>query len=219
MDMKAPVRALKNAGGFVGSRLVTGLLIAAPIYLAALLLLKVAKTLSPMVRPLARLVPAWLPAERVISLAIVLFVCFLIGVSARIPQGRRVWEKIQNSLFRRIPGYELIRSFTQRLAGSAEDQAWKPALAEIEQGLVPAFIIEELGDGRFTVFVPSVPTPFSGAIYILDPDRVHSLDVSLTHVLKTVSRWGLGAKDLAAAMERTRILPGDTAGDDERKVA
>jgi hypothetical protein len=33
---------------------------------------------------------------------------------------------------------------------------------EIEEALVPAFIIEELDDGRFTVFVPSVPTPFAG---------------------------------------------------------
>ena len=29
------------------------------------------------------------------------------------------------------------------MAGSREEQAWKPALAEIEEALVPAFIIEE----------------------------------------------------------------------------
>jgi len=38
---------------------------------------------------------------------------------------------------------------------------WKPALVEIEEALVPAFIIEELEDQRVTVFVPSVPTPFA----------------------------------------------------------
>ena len=32
---------------------------------------------------------------------------------------------------------------------------WKPVLAEIEDALVPAFIVEELDDERFTVFVPS----------------------------------------------------------------
>jgi len=219
MDGKAPIRALKKIGKFLGSSLVTGLLIAAPIYLAGLLLVKVAKTLSPMVRPLARLTPAWFPAERVISLAIVLFVCFLIGVTVRIPSGRKVWEKLQSSLFRKIPGYDLIRSFTQRLGGAAENEAWKPALAEIEEALVPAFIIEELDDGRFTVFVPSVPTPLSGALYILTADRVHPLDLGVTCVLKTVSHWGLGAKDLAAAMGRIPVPPSDAARDDERKVA
>lgn len=27
--------------------------------------------------------------------------------------------------------------------------------------------LKELGDGRFTIFVPSLPTPFAGAVYIL----------------------------------------------------
>ena len=43
---------------------------------------------------------------------------------------------------------------------------------EIEDALVPAFIIEELEDGRLKIFVPSAPTPLAGAVYILSADRV-----------------------------------------------
>ena len=57
---------------------------------------------------------------------------------------------------------------------------WKPAMAEIEDALVPAFIIEEFEDGSFTVFVPSAPTPISGSVYILTPERVHPIDVPFT---------------------------------------
>ncbi len=78
---------------------------------------------------------------------------------------------------------------------------WQPALAEIEDALVPAFIIEELEDGRFTVFVPSVPTPFARAVYILSHERVHPLDVPFTQALQSVSRWGSGSKELVAAMK------------------
>jgi uncharacterized membrane protein len=78
---------------------------------------------------------------------------------------------------------------------------WKPALAEIEEALVPAFIIEEFDDGRFTVFVPAAPTPFSGSIYILTPERVHPVDVPFTHAIKSLSRWGSGSKELVAAMK------------------
>ena len=102
----------------------------------------------------------------------------------------------------KIPGYALFRSMTQQMAGSAEEKAWKPALAEIEDALVPAFIIEELKDGRFTVFVPSIPTPLAGAVYVLPRERVHPVDVPFTQALQTVSRWGSGAKDLVAAMKR-----------------
>jgi hypothetical protein len=36
---------------------------------------------------------------------------------------------------------------------------------------------------------------------------VHALDVPFTDALKTVSRWGSGAKDLVTAMEREKGLP------------
>jgi hypothetical protein len=94
----------------------------------------------------------------------------------------------------------------QRLAGRDEENVWKPALAEIEEALVPAFIIEELADGRFTVFVPSVPTPFAGAVYVLSRERVHPLDVPFTQAITSVSRWGAGAKELVAAM-KTETTP------------
>jgi uncharacterized membrane protein len=192
---------VKKASEFVASRLLAGVLVITPVYLAVLLLLKVAKSLSHVVRPFIRLLPSWLPAEKILSVLLVLVVCFLIGLVLGTPVGKRVWERIENAFFRRIPGYEVVRSFTRRMAGQTQDEAWKPALAEIEEALVPAFIIEELRDGRFTVFVPAVPSPLTGTIYILTADRVHPLNISVAHAITAVSRWGSGCKDLVAAME------------------
>ena len=109
---------------------------------------------------------------------------------------------MEKSLFERLPGYALFRSLTQRLAGEGRENVWKPALVEIEEALVPAFIIEEFEDGRFTVFVPSVPTPLAGAVYILTPERVHPLDVPFTQAIKSGLPLGIG-------------LEGPGGGDDE----
>ena len=188
---------------FLANALVGGLLIVLPIYLAVLVLLKGMKSVAALVRPLTGLVPDWLPAENLLSLALVLVVCFLIGIAVRTRVGRIIRERIEKSLFERLPGYALFRSLTQRLAGEGRESAWKPALVEIEEALVPAFIIEELEDGRFTIFVPSVPTPFAGAVYILSPERVHALDVPFTQAISSISRWGSGSKDLVAAMTKT----------------
>ena len=193
---------MKTLIDFIVSRLVAGLLVLAPIYLAALLLLKAMKSLTAFVRPLAKLLPEWLPADHILSLLLVLIICLLIGITVRTRTGRAVWGRMENSLFQRIPGYTIVRSFTQQLAGETQGESWKPALAEIEEALVPAFIIEELEDGLFTVFVPSVPTALSGAVYILSQDRVHRVNIPIAHVIKAVSRWGSGSKDLVAAMER-----------------
>jgi uncharacterized membrane protein len=193
---------MKKALMFVAKAVLGGLLIIVPIYLAILLLLKGMKSVVGLVRPFALLLPDWLPAEKALSLLLVLMLCFLIGIAVRTRAGRMVRERIERTFFERIPGYALFRSLTQQVAGDNRQNVWKPALVEIEEALVPAFIIEEFEDGRYTVFVPSIPTPLAGAVYILDRKRVHPLSVPFTEALKTVSKWGSGAKDLVAAMER-----------------
>jgi uncharacterized membrane protein len=179
-----------------------GVLVVLPVYLAVLVLLKGIKSMASLVRPFAMLLPAWLPAANVLSLVLVLVVCFVVGVAVRTRLGQVLRERMETSVLGRIPGYSLFRSLTQQLAGEGQENVWKPALAEIEDALVPAFIIEEFEDGRFTVFVPSVPTPLAGAVYILNRERVHPLDVPFTQAIKSVSRWGSGSKDLVAAMEK-----------------
>ena len=193
---------MKKALVFVAKAVLAGLLVVVPIYLAVLVLLKGMKSVGQLVRPFARLLPDWFPAEQAMSLLLVLMICFLIGVAVRTRAGRVVRERMEKGFFQRIPGYALFRSLTQRLAGEDQESTWKPALVEIEDALVPGFIIEEFEDGRYTVFVPSIPTPLAGAVYILARKRVHPLDVPFTEALKSVSRWGSGAKDLVAAMER-----------------
>ena len=107
----------------------------------------------------------------------------------------------------RLPGYGLVRGLTQRLAGDSEASAWKPALVEIEDGLVPGFIIEEVEDGRLTVFVPSVPTPLAGAVYIIERARVHPVDVPFTQAIGTVSKWGWGRVTWWRRCGRVRRMP------------
>jgi len=192
---------MEKRRGSVLKTLIAGILVLAPIYLAVLLMLKALRSLSTLIGPLARLLPGWLPGAQLLSLLLVLLACFFTGTAIRTRLGRGAWVKIEASLFQRIPGYSLLRSLTQRLAGEGENRAWRPALAEIEDALVPAFIIEELADKRLTIFVPSVPTPFAGAVYILAPDRVHPLNVPFTQAIRVVSQWGSGCRDLVGAVE------------------
>jgi len=63
------------------SSLVGGLLIIVPIYLSVLLLLKAMQAVAGLVRPIAKVLPEWFPAEQVLSLLLVLIICFLIGVA------------------------------------------------------------------------------------------------------------------------------------------
>jgi uncharacterized membrane protein len=200
MPVKQSVRS-------AGQALVAGFLVIVPIYLAILLLLKAMKSLARVVQPLARLLPQSFPGETILSLLVVLIICLLVGNILRTPWGQAARVRIETSILQKIPGYEVIRGMTSQLAGHSQESAWQPALAEIEEALVPAFIVEELDDRRFTVFVPSVPTPFAGAIYILSAERVHPLNVPFTQAIKAVTRWGSGSKELVDAMQRPTAKP------------
>ena len=186
---------------FVTSTLLAGVVVVLPVYLGVLLLLKAMKSVGTLLKPFVGLLPDWLPADQILSLLLVMVICFLIGLATSTSKGKAIRSSIERSVFEKVPGYTLFRSLTQRLAGESDDKSWGPALAEIEDALVPAFIIEELTDGRYTVFVPSVPTPLAGAVYVLSRERVHPLDVPFTHAMRVISRWGSGCEELVAAME------------------
>ena len=186
---------------FFMSTLIRGLIIVIPAYLAVLLLLKAMGSVIGLVRPLAALLPDWLPAENILALLLLLIGCFLVGAAVRTAAGRAARERIEKSLFSRLPGFALLQSLAQQLAGYGHDKVWKPALVEIEEALCPGFIIEELVDGRITVFVPSVPTPLAGSVYVIDRQRVHILDVPFTHAVSVISRWGAGSHELVDAMQ------------------
>jgi uncharacterized membrane protein len=71
----------------------------------------------------------------------------------------------------------------------------------MEEALVPAFIVEQHGGDRCTVFIPSVPTPMAGAVYIIDNSRVHALDLPAVSVMQCISKWGGGSDKLVAAYD------------------
>lgn len=196
---------MKRFGTYLLKAIIRGALIVVPVYLAILLLLKAAQSVLGIVHPIAKLLPDWFPAADVLSVLLVLIVCLLVGALVNTAIGRATKKALEKTWLERIPGYELFRTLGRRAAGQgvAGEDTWQPALIEIEEALVPGFIVESIDDDRVAVFVPSVPTPLAGAVYIIDRQRVHAVDVPFTQVIKTVSRWGTGSKELVAAMKRT----------------
>lgn len=203
MNRKHPLKQLRK---YLVDDLIAGVLLLLPTYLTILLLLKAMKSLGRLVRPLARLLPESFPAEQVISFLAVLVLCILVGMVLRTSSGTKAQARIEDSVLQKIPGYGIVRGMTRQLTGQSQDSTWQPALVEIEDALVPAFIVEELEGRRFTVFVPSVPTPLAGAVYILGAERVHPLNVPFTQAVKAITRWGLGSKDLVSAMKTETTL-------------
>jgi len=188
---------MKGLAEFAKTTLIGGLLIVLPVYLSILLLAKTLSAAIALLSPVTAAIPAGVQFRQVIAIVIVLAVCFVAGIAVRTGPGLRAKNALERSVLERIPGSSLVRTLAGRVSGDDRERAFQPALVEVEEALAPAVIIEELDDGRYTVLVPSVPTPAAGSLFIMARERVHPLDVPLTQAARIISKWGTGAGELA----------------------
>jgi len=158
---------------------------------------KTLKGILALLSPVTAAIPAGAQFREVIAMLIVLAVCLFAGIVVRTRSGLRAKMAFERTVLERIPGYTLLRGLADRVSGEGREGAFRPALIEVEDALAPGFIIEELEDGRYTVLIPSVPTPAAGALYILPRERVHPVDVPFTQAVTVISKWGAGAGVLA----------------------
>ena len=185
---------------FVKTTLIGGLLMVVPAYLTVLLLAKALAGMVRLLNPIVALLPAAEHFRQLTAIALVVLLCFLLGLIARTGLGRRAIGAFERRVLERLPGFAMLRSVVRRVSGRSDDAQFQPVLVEIEDALTPAFIVEEIDDERFVVLVPSVPTPAAGSLYILPRQRVHWVDAPVTEAIAVITRWGAGTGQLLKAM-------------------
>ncbi len=192
---------MKGLAELTKTTLIGGLLVVLPIYLSILLLAKTLGGLLALLSPVTAVLSPDARFRQVAAILIVLAVCLVVGLLVRTALGLRLKDAFERSVLEKIPGYTMVRGLAKRLSGDQSEGTFRPALVELEDALSPAFIIEELEDGRYTVLVPSVPTPAAGALFILPRERVHPIDVPFTQAVKVISKWGVGAGAMARGVK------------------
>jgi len=195
---------MRTIAEFIKTTLIGGIIIVLPVYIAVLLILKAVQGLLAAVKPITAAIPASVEFDEILAILVLAVICFIAGLIVRTRAGLRAKNAMERRVLQRLPGYTLLRGLAGRVTGQADEPSFAPALAEIEEALVPALIVEKLEDGSYTVLVPSVPTPMAGAIYILPPERVHPVDVPFTVALKVFSKWGTGAGEFVRAMQAAK---------------
>ena len=186
---------------FTKTTLIGGVLVIIPVYLSVLLLLKAFAGVAGLVAPITEGLPVTLPFRELVAILVLIGVCFICGIAVRTGPGLRAKNALERSVLEKIPGYALIRGLAGRIAGVLHAGVF-PDDRPVGDALVPAFLVEDCGDGQCAVFVPSVPTPAAGSIYIIANERVHPVDVPFTLAVSVISKWGAGASELLAGMKR-----------------
>jgi uncharacterized membrane protein len=192
--------AMKQVIEFIKTTMLGGVLLIVPAAAVVFLFVEVARGLKGALDPLAAGLPPSIQFPYMAEILAIVAACFLAGLLIRTRPGRWIGGLLEQYVFDRVPGYALIKGLTGRSVGGADAQGATPALVEMEDGLVPALIVERHDDGYVTVFVPSPPVPTVGQAYVFASSKAHPVDVSLPTFVACITKWGLGAQELRLAM-------------------
>jgi len=154
-------------------------------------------------RAIAQPVARWLGAERIgvialidlLALVLLLVVCYLAGRVATSSRGMALYQAFDEKLLNLFPRYGFVKSMTEGLGEGAQTQTFKAALVRFDDQSQLAFEVERCSQG-VVVYLPGSPDPWSGAIALVEPDRVQLLDTDIKTAVKCLRVAGRGATAL-----------------------
>jgi len=134
----------------------------------------------------------------ILAMAIILAVCFAVGIIVKTKLGRFIQENLEQRLLQLAPGYSTVKAIIMQLIGRKESAFSSVALVRPfeNQTLLTAFSTEKHVCGLVTVFVPTGPNPTTGFVFHLPAERVHPVNVSVEEAIKSVIGCGMGSKNI-----------------------
>ena len=187
---------MKKSKSVFRTNVVYGLLVLVPAAILFLLLAKIVEILEKMATPLNLQSTTSVLVAIMLSLLLLLSLCFVVGMFVRTQIGSWSLERLERKVLNQIPGYEIISNV---LKGFAEKRTAYPAAMVRLYGpgtAVLGFIMEENENGSLTVFVPSVPTLTVGSLHVVDRERVTILEAGSLDITNCISQWGIGSQKI-----------------------
>jgi uncharacterized membrane protein len=138
---------------------------------------------------------------------ILLAIAFAAGVLARTTIGQRITHWFEQSILGGLPQYRMVKSLAEGLTQVQDSAGLRVALASVEDAWQLSYVMEELDNGWLVVFLPQAPTPMSGNVMYLPPERVRLLHMTAPQAVQLVKRLGIGSRE-ALRGERLEATPG-----------
>lgn len=201
---------MKRLRSFVSITLLGGLTVMLPIAIFIFLAEWILEKLRLMIKPLSD----WLVQQATLTnfvadftvVALIMLVCFLIGLLVKTNLGNWLHEWVDDWLGRVAPGYGTINELVSQIFGGKGSQSLlrgEVCRAYIMGRHIPVsvtgIITARHENGDVTVYVATAPIPTSGMIYHLGVDCIDLLpNVSVEAAMKTVIACGSGSQTILA---------------------
>ena len=131
-----------------------------------------------------------------LSLIIVIILCFLAGFLSRSSVGRRAFDRIDSKLLAFIPGYAFVKSIAGTIKDDEREKILRPVFAKLDDQTLMGFEVERLENGLVAVFLPGSPGTNSGTVAYMTQDRIEHLNIDFMSASRILRTFGRGSEQI-----------------------
>lgn len=177
-----------------------GILFLAPLVLLLIILEKgfhiIQKITLPIISHFPKVKILGLAIEEIAAIIIIFLICITAGLIARTTYAKRLVQKLENGILSFVPGYSFMKGMNESIMGFESNENLKVVLVPTDAGLQFAFLIEEINDNNFSVFVPAAPNPWSGSVCFVEKKDIKEVGISQKEALACIRKLGFGSAAL-----------------------
>jgi uncharacterized membrane protein len=193
---------IKNTLGFLRTTLIGGVLFLLPLIVISALLGYASTLVIAIYKPLKVWIPIGAPTGYyaivfLISVAIVVLLCFLAGIIARRAIARKLATFVERRLTMVFPKYAVYRDIIAgNVGGDDNTPSLKPIVVRMLDTYRVAFEAERLHNDLVVVYFPGSPDTWNGCVELVSSDQVQSLNVPFADALGIFERMGRDSAEL-----------------------
>jgi uncharacterized membrane protein len=154
------------------------------------------KVSAPIVNNFPKIKILGIALQEVITILVVIFICFLVGLLAKTGNAKKLKHKLEDGLLSNIPGYSFMKNVNETMMGFESKEDLKVVLVPTDAGWQFAFLVEQINETNFAVFVPDAPNPWSGSVCFVNQKDIKEVEISQKEALACIRKLGYGAKNL-----------------------
>lgn len=177
-----------------------GILFLVPLVVLLIVLEKgyviIQKTTLPLVNSFPKVNVLGIAIQELIGILIIILICFVAGVLAKTANAKKLVQKLEDGILSFVPGYSFMKSMNENILGFESNEDLKVILVPTDAGLQFAFLIEQVNENQFTVFIPDAPNPWSGSIVFVEKKDITDIQITQKQALACIRKLGYGSKEL-----------------------
>lgn len=177
-----------------------GILFLVPLIVLLVILEKgygiIQKITLPLASHLPRIHVLGVALQELFGIVIIIVICFLAGLMAKTAWATRLVQKLEDGILSFVPGYSFMKKMNENIMGFESKEDLKVILVPTDAGWQFAFLIEQINENNFTVFIPDAPNPWSGSVCFVEKKDIKEIEITQKEALASIRKLGYGTKVL-----------------------